>query len=173
MTVRGLALRFAHTGEAQPLASRASHRVRSYALRALVAAALGIDSFVHATNASIYDPPHGGLITEGNLFRAEAVIAGLVALLLLIRASRLTWTLAIGVAAIALGAVVLYRYVDVGAIGPIPDLYEPTWQVPGKLLSAYAEAAAVLVSVVGLATTLNRPFRRPHGATADPSLKPG
>jgi hypothetical protein len=152
MTVRGPSLRFAHTGEAQPLGSHASHRVRSYALRALVAAAFVIDSFVHATNASIYDPPHGGLVTEGNLFRAEAVVAGLVALLLLIRASRLTWALAFGVAASALGAVVLYRYVDVGAVGPIPDLYEPTWHIPGKLLSAYAEAAAVLVSFVGLAS---------------------
>jgi hypothetical protein len=32
-------------------------------------------------------------------------------------------------------AAVLYRYVDVGSLGPLPDLYENTWQVPGKLLS--------------------------------------
>ena len=38
----------------------------------------------------------------------------------------------------------LYRYVDVGSLGPLPDMYENTWQVPGKLLSAYAEAAAVV-----------------------------
>jgi len=29
-------------------------------------------------------------------------------------------------------------------------MYESTWQVPGKLLSAYAEAAAVLLGGVGL-----------------------
>jgi len=160
MTVRELALRVAHPGEAQPPASHASHSVRSYALRVLVATAFGIDAFVHATNASIYDSPHGGLVTEGSLFRAEAAVAGLVALLILVRASRSTWALGLGVAASALGAVVLYRYVDVGAIGPIPDLYEPTWHVPGKLLSAYAEGAAVLVSVVGLASSLNPPLSR-------------
>jgi hypothetical protein len=57
---------------------------------------------------------------------------------------------ALGVGASALAAVLLYRYVDVGAVGPLPDLYENTWQVPGKLLSAYAEGAAVVLAGLGL-----------------------
>ncbi len=53
-------------------------------------------------------------------------------------------------ATFALGAVLLYRYVDVGQLGPIPNMYENTWQVPGKLLSAYAEGAAVVLAGLGL-----------------------
>jgi len=128
------------------------------ALGILVAAAFVIDGVVHGTSASAYDPAHGGFITEGNLFRAEALAAAVVAILLVLTPNRLTWTLALAVSATALSAVILYRYVNVGAIGPLPDLYEPTWQVPGKLLSAYAEASAVLVS--GVVLVVNRGRRR-------------
>ena len=124
------------------------------ALRAFAAAALGVDAYVHATNAAFYDPSGGGVITEGNLFRAEAVVAVLVALGVLLRPTLVSWAASFAVSASALGAVVLYRYVDVGAWGPIPDLYEPTWRSPGKLLSAYAEAAAVAVTAAGLLMTL-------------------
>jgi hypothetical protein len=61
--------------------------------------------------------------------------------------------LRVGTAA-ALGAVLLYRYVDVGVLGPLPDMYENTWQVPGKLLSAYAEGAAVVLAGLGLMTAV-------------------
>ena len=61
-------------------------------------------------------------------------------------------------AASALAAVLLYGYVDVGTIGPPPDMHEPTWQVPGKLLSRYAEAAAAVGATIGLAVP--RPARR-------------
>jgi hypothetical protein len=54
------------------------------------------------------------------------------------------------VSAGGLAAVLLYRYVDVGPLGPLPDMYENTWQVPGKLLSAYAEGAAVVLAGLGL-----------------------
>lgn len=118
-------------------------------LAVLAAVPFVIDAVVHAASASSYDPASGGLITEGNLFRAEAGVAALVALLLVVRPSRSVWTLAFVTAVTALGAVVLYRYVNVGSIGPIPNLYEPTWQVPGKLLSAYAEASAVVITGVG------------------------
>jgi hypothetical protein len=63
------------------------------------------------------------------------------------------WVLRVGTAA-ALGAVVLYRYVDVGVLGSLPDMYENTWQVPGKLLSAYAEGAAVVLAGLGLMTAV-------------------
>jgi hypothetical protein len=39
--------------------------------------------------------------------------------------------------------VLLYRYVDVGAIGPVPNMYEPVWYAE-KLRSLYAEAAVVV-----------------------------
>jgi hypothetical protein len=79
-------------------------------------------------------------VSQGELFRAEAVLAVAAGLLVLLWPRPGSWVAALGVGASALAAVLLYRYVDVGAVGPLPDLYENTWQVPGKLLSAYAEA---------------------------------
>jgi hypothetical protein len=135
-------------------------RILGPALRVLTAGALALDAYVHASNASSYDSPLGGLLTAGNLFRAEAAVASLVALAVLLLPTRRVWLLTLGVAASALGAVVLYRYVNVGAIGPIPNLYEPTWQVPGKLLSAYAEGVAVLLSGAGLLLSLRSSVTR-------------
>jgi hypothetical protein len=40
----------------------------------------------------------------------------------------------------------MYRYVDVGGFGPLPDMYDPTWY-PEKNLSAVAEAAAALAAL--------------------------
>lgn len=130
--------------------------ITTWAVASLVAVALVVDAYVHATNARFYDQSQGGLITEGTLFRAEAVVSGLLALLVLLRPSLRTFAAALLVAATAVGAVVLYRYVNVGAIGPLPNLYEPAWGVPGKLLSAYAEGLAVLLSAAGVALTRAR-----------------
>jgi hypothetical protein len=120
-----------------------------WALRIGTAAALAIDAGVHAYNASGYDEV-SGTITQGNLFRVEAGVACAVALLLLLWPRRSTWIAALLVAASALGAVLLYRYVDVGSLGPLPNMYENTWDVPGKVLSAWAEGAAVVLAALGL-----------------------
>ena len=89
-------------------------------------------------------------VSQGALFRAEAVLAVAAGLLVLVRPRTSSWVAALAVAASALAAVLLYRYVDVGSLGPLPDMYENTWQVPGKLLSAYAEGAAVVLAGLGL-----------------------
>ena len=125
--------------------------IGSWVLRIATAAALGIDAVVHWQNASAYDAVTG-TVSQGELFRAEAVVAVVAALLVLIRPRRSSWVAALLVAGSALGAVLLYRYVDLGSLGPLPDMYENTWQVPGKLLSAYAEAAAVVLATLGLLT---------------------
>ena len=123
-------------------------------LRVLAAVALGVDGDVHAIDASFYTASRGGALTQSTLFLIETVAASLAALLLLVgwrvaARSRASWLPAFAVGASALGGVVLYRYVNVGALGPIPDMYEPTWAVRGKLLSAYAEAAATVLTAVG------------------------
>ena len=59
-------------------------------------------------------------------------MASLAALAVLLLPRRRVWLVALGVAASALVAVSLYRYVNVGPIGPIPNLYDPTWQIPGR-----------------------------------------
>ena len=44
----------------------------------------------------------------------------------------------------------LYTYVDVGQIGPVPNMYEPTWALPGKLASAWAEGIGATLALAGL-----------------------
>jgi hypothetical protein len=117
------------------------------------AIALGIDAYVHARDASFYDAVRTSVISQGNLFRLEAAVAAVIAVALLIRPSRFWWAAALLVAASAFGAVMLYRYVDVGTLGPLPNMYEPTWALPGKLASAWAEGAGVLLAAAGLLTT--------------------
>lgn len=121
----------------------------SWALRIGTAAALAIDAAVHAVNAQGYDDARV-ILSQGHLFRIEAGVACAVALLVLIWPRRSAWIAALLVAASALGAVLLYRYVDVGSLGPLPNMYENTWDVPGKVLSAWAEGAAVVLAALGL-----------------------
>jgi len=125
-------------------------------LRVATAAALGIDAVVHWQNASAYDAVTA-TITQGELFRVEAAAAVVTGLLVLVRPRPSSWVAALLVGASALAAVVLYRYVDLGSLGPLPDMYESTWQVPGKLLSAYAEGAAVVLAGWGLLTATRTP----------------
>ena len=129
--------------------ARARPVIVSWTLRIATATALGIDAVVHWQNASAYDAV-AATVSQGELFRAEAAVAVVVGLLVLLWPRPGSWLAALLVAASALGAVLLYRYVDLGALGPLPDLYENTWQVPGKLLSAYAEGAAVVLAGLGL-----------------------
>ena len=146
--------------------------IGSWTLRIGTAAALGIDAAVHWQNASAYDAVTG-TISQGQLFRVEAVLAVAVGLLVLVRPRPSSWLAALLVAASALAAVVLYRYVDVGALGPLPDMYENTWQVPGKLLSAYAEAAAVVLAGLGLLTHRKHPGMEPLIPMAANDMKRG
>jgi len=95
----------------------------SWALRVGIAAALGIDAAVHWRNASAYDAVMATL-TQGQLFRVEAGLAIAIGLLVLLWPRRGSWVAAFGVGALA--AVLLYRYVDLGPLGPLPDMYENT-----------------------------------------------
>ena len=129
-------------------------------LRLLTAAGLVVDGIVHLNYADRYDPV-GSTISQGDIFRIEASVALLIALLLVVAPWRkVTFGAAFLVAASAFAGVMLYRYVNVGAIGPIPNMYEPIW-FGQKTLSAYAEAAAAVVAAVGLVTAV-RP--KPSGS---------
>jgi hypothetical protein len=131
-----------------------------WALRLLTAAGLAVDAYTHADLASTYDFSGKG-ISQGQLFRIEAAAAALGALLLILFGTRqLVWAYALTVAAAGVGAVLLYRYVDVGALGPLRDMYEPAWY-PEKSLSAVAEAAAALLAACGLLLAHRRHRRRP------------
>jgi hypothetical protein len=78
-----------------------------------------------------------------------------IALALLVRPHWVVWVIALLVAASAVGAIFIYTYVDVGVLGPLPNMYEPTWALPGKRLTAVAEVAATSTAAVGLAVAVH------------------
>jgi hypothetical protein len=147
-------------------ASRARHPNRVgpllRALAAATAALLAVDAYVHLRDAGFYDALTTSTLDEGILFRGQAIVAIVVAITLLVWPRPVVWAVAAAVAASAAGAVLLYTYVDVGALGPLPDLYEPTWAPPGKSASALAETAATVLALAGLAVAL-RTRRRAVG----------
>jgi hypothetical protein len=115
--------------------------------RALTAAGLAIDAYVHLDLASQY-AESGGTINEGVLFRCEAAVAVLAALAV-IASGRLAFQLAgLVVAGSALTVMLVSRYVDLGPIGPLPNLYDPVWY-PEKVLAAFAEGAATAAALAG------------------------
>jgi glucan phosphoethanolaminetransferase (alkaline phosphatase superfamily) len=128
--------------------SRTTPAIRVLAV--VMAVLLAIDAYVHLKNASQYDSFKSSVMSEGTLFRIQGVAAIVVAVAVLIWPRVITWLLALLVSGSAAVAVVLYTYVDVGPLGPLPNLYENTWRAPGKLASAVAETLGVLVAIVGL-----------------------
>jgi hypothetical protein len=118
------------------------------ALRFLIAVGLAIDAYVHIALADVYDAV-GSPITQGALFRGAAALALLSALLVIALPGRFSYLLALVVAGSALGAVLLYRYVDVGPLGFLPNMYEPGWY-GAKTLSAAGEAMAALAAAAAL-----------------------
>lgn len=123
-------------------------------LRPAVFAGLGVDAFVHVHLAG--DTGQSGTISEGTLFWIQGAVAALVAVLVLVRPRPASYLIAFLVSASALGAVLLYRYVDVGAIGPLPDMYEPVWYTE-KVVTTVAEAVAAVAAAIGVAAAARRP----------------
>ena len=132
-------------------------------LTVLVAAGLAVDAFVHLDLASAFRHNRTSTLSEADLFRLQAAVAIVAAVAVLVRPRRYTAAFALLVAGAALAAVLVTRYVDVGAVGPVPDLYDPYWQPTGKWLSAIAEAVA---AVSALALLLALPARTPRTGLA-------
>ena len=118
------------------------------ALRVITAAGLAVDAYVHADLAANYAST-GAAISQSTLFLIEAGAASAAALIALAIGRRAGFAVAALVAASALAAILVYRYVDVGALGPFPNMYEPAWY-PEKTTAAVAEAAAAGASLAGL-----------------------
>ncbi|WP_329577920.1 hypothetical protein OG500_07395 [Kitasatospora sp. NBC_01250] len=135
-----------------------------WALRLVTAAALAVDAYVHADLAATYDSVTAS-ISQGTLFRIEAAAAALAALLLIVAGRRLlVWAFAFLVALAGIAAVLVYRYVDLGAFGPFPNMYEPIWFTE-KTVSAVAEAIAAVTALAGFLTARQlRRARRPAAA---------
>lgn len=123
--------------------------------RVVTAAGLAVDAYVHADLAGAYDQV-GNTITEGMLFRIEAGLAAFAALVLVLTGHRLAYLLAFLVAGTAFAVIMIYRYVDVGAIGPVPQMYEPVWFTE-KTRAAVAEGVATLTALIGLLLPRRKP----------------
>ena len=124
---------------------RAAHALARF----VVVAGLAADSYVHFDLAGTYSET-GGVISEGVLFRAEAVLALLVAIVIVITGRRAAYIAALFISASALAAMLVARYVDLGAIGPFPDVYDPVW-FPEKVFAAIGEGLAGLAAAAGIA----------------------
>lgn len=129
---------------------------------------LAIDAFVHFDLASAFRGNKTSTLSEADLFRAEASAAVLAALALIVRPRRYTAAFAFLVAAAGTAAVVVYRYVDVGAFGPIPNMYDPYWAPFEKNLSVIGEAIAT-VTALALFVMLRQRARSNPTASRVPS----
>jgi len=107
---------------------------------------LAYDAKAHLHLAPVYDAV-GSSITQGALFRLEAAAAIVVAVALVLVDDRRVWAVAGLVGLLGVVAVVLYRYVQVPAIGPLPSMYEPVW-FGEKTTSAYAEGLVAIAALV-------------------------
>lgn len=139
------------------------HNALDTVLRVVTAAALVVEAVIHLQLAADYQLAAPGGIGQGNLFRIESVAALAVAVVLLLRGGRVMFASAAAVAASGLGAVLLYRYVDVPAFGPLPSMYEPLWFAK-KTITAWAEAVGSLTAVLGFVLTLSH--RRSSSSTS-------
>lgn len=134
-------------------------------LTIVVVAGLAVQAFVHLDLASAFRNVKSSTLSEDDLFRAEAIAAILAAVALLVRPRRYTAALAFLVASAGTAAVVVYRYVDVGAFGPLPNMYDPFWAPTEKTLSAVAEAVAALAALALLVRFHARSRRDTAGRT--------
>ncbi|MFC1408966.1 hypothetical protein ACEZCY_06670 [Streptacidiphilus sp. N1-12] len=130
-------------------------------LRLLAALGLAVDAAIHARLAGQYDAVTAS-VSEGTLFRVEAGAAAL-AVVLVLAWRRLPGDLFALLTALAgLAAILVYRYVDVGAFGPLPDMYEPIWSTDKVwALAGQALAAVTLLPLVAVAVRAR--FARPSG----------
>jgi hypothetical protein len=126
----------------------------------VIVVGLLIDAYTHLDLADIYTGVKTSTVSQATLFRIESVGAILAAVAVVVRANR--WSAAIAAAVAGGGAFVLllYRFVSVGKLGPLPDMSEPFWYTK-KSLSLTGELIALLGSLALLAYT---PRRRPAAA---------
>jgi hypothetical protein len=120
-------------------------------LTGVVVLGLAIDAYTHFDLAAQYQFNRTSTVSQETLFRIEAVLAIVAAVAIIVRANVWTVLLAVAVAGGGLALLLIYRYVNVGELGPIPNMYEPLWFTE-KSWSAAGEAVATLA---GLALLVN------------------
>jgi hypothetical protein len=135
-------------------------------LRLLVVAGLAVDAVIHWIYAPDMEGVQGGTIKGDDLFIAQAILAAVVAVLNLVWARGWTYALSFLVAGSAVGALILYYYVPVGPIGPLPDMHEPVWYFE-KTASLVGEGIATLAALAGFFVV--RAKKAAAGTAAEPA----
>ncbi|MFC1405611.1 MULTISPECIES: hypothetical protein [Streptacidiphilus] len=130
-------------------------------LRSLAALGLAVDAAVHARLAGQYDAVTA-TISEGTLFRVEAGAAALAVVLVLVVRRFPGDLFAVLTAVAGLGAILVYRYVDLGAFGPFPDMYEPIWSTD-KLWALAGQGLAIVALLPLLTAAARTRSTRPNG----------
>lgn len=173
--MRGHAMRAGTRAQSPEDSQARTHHdtITGYVLRAATAAALVIDAVVHFQDAHFYDANTGSLLSQGQLFRIQAVVAIVAALAILAWPRWPSWLFAVLVSASAATAVVTYTYVDIGPIAGLPSMHEPSWGPPGKLFSAYAEGTGALLALAGLALVVARIRRAARERAEQAGQAPG
>jgi hypothetical protein len=120
--------------------------VARWGLVLVIVVGLGIDAYTHLDLADIYTGVRTSTVSQATLFRIEAVGAMVAAVAVVLRANRWTAALAAAVAGGGAFALLLYRLVNVGKLGPLPDMSEPFWYTK-KSLSFTGELLALLGSL--------------------------
>ena len=143
------------------------NRFVRWGLAVVAAAGLAIDAYVHLHIAHRYMPITTGTVNQGVLFQIEGGLAIAAAIWLLIRPTWLSAAVGFLVAAGGAAALLVYGFVNVGKIGPIPNMYDPAkyWSWDQKF-SLGAEIGAAVVAAALLTLTVAQRRRRP-GITGD------
>ncbi|EPD93282.1 MULTISPECIES: hypothetical protein [Streptomyces] len=143
-----------------------AYRAVQFAARVLSAGGLAVVAYVHATLAGRFDRVTAD-ISQGDLFRIEAGLAALGALLVLVwwRAycDAYAWLVAAGGMALLL----VYQYIDVGRLGPFPGMYDPVWS-DDKRLALVAQAVTLIMSTFLLVSHTRRSRRLTTDVWLDP-----
>lgn len=126
------------------------------AARIWIALALLINAYVHFVLATPFDAIVGSLVSQGALFRVQAVVNILAAVLIL---AVYRWWTGLVVAVIAAGGLVLlvasvYVPLDLSALG-FPVIYEPAWY-SDKIVAVIAQALAVVGGLLVAVLTRRR-----------------
>ena len=121
-------------------------RVLRIALYALTGAGLIVNAVIHLQLAATFDAVTGSLLSQGDLFRIQAVAGILITVALVI--ARRAWVAAIAavIAIGGLGMLVLTTLMplDLTALG-LPAIFEPVWY-SDKVIAALAQGIAALTA---------------------------
>ncbi|HEV7192582.1 MAG TPA: hypothetical protein VGN35_05180 [Jatrophihabitantaceae bacterium] len=125
---------------------------------------LGIDAYTHLDLAHLYMGNTTGTVNQGVLFQVEAGLAIGAGLWLLVRPGVLSILATLMITGGGAAALVVYRYYDIGKIGPLPNMHEPIWytkkewSLAGELI-AFAAALALLALTMAARRRSGRPVR--------------